>query len=115
MSEATIRAQIKTILEGVSGIGRVHDYERWAATWEKYLEFFKTTSDVINGWTVSRVRTPAACASGTHDRRSHHYKIRGYYGLKDEDATEVTFQALVEAVCTAFRSAYQLSGAAWNT
>jgi len=112
MSEAAIRAQIKSILSGVSGIGEVHDYQRWAATWEKFLDLFKTGSDKINGWIITRTATPATVESTTHESRIHQYKIRGIYGLKDEDETEVTFQALIEAVAAAFRAKRTLNGAA---
>jgi len=112
MSEAAINTQIGTILSGVSGIGVVHNYQRWASTWEKFLDLFKTNSDKINGWMITRAATPATVESTTHESRIHQYKIRGVYGLKDEDETESTFQALIEAICDAFRAKRTLNGTA---
>ncbi|MBW2606140.1 MAG: hypothetical protein JRD05_00745 [Deltaproteobacteria bacterium] len=114
MSEVLIRAQVKAILSGVSGIGVVHDYERWATNWTKYLELF-STGGRINGWQITRKKTSAVTASVTHDSRKHTFLIRGIYGLKDSEATEITFQALIESVCAAFRSKYQLNDTADNT
>ncbi len=116
MGLADIREQIKTILSGVSGAGVVHDYDRWASTWEKFLDLFKDeATGKINGWTITRDKTPATTASTTHDSRVHHFRIRGYYGLKDEDASEIVFQQLIEDICASFRSKYKLNDTAENT
>lgn len=112
MSLATIRTQVKTILEGVSGIGLVHEYVRWATTWEKFLEFFKTSSNKINGATITRVQTPETCESSDHNSRRHSFLIRMYYGLKDDDESEITFQLLVENTCAAFRAKRTLNSTA---
>ena len=48
MSESAIRAEIKSILEGVNGIGRVHDYIRLTKNWADLLAEFKDDSAVIN-------------------------------------------------------------------
>jgi len=59
MPLAEIRTQIKTILEGVSGIGIVHEYERWAADWKGFLDLFKDANGWINGWSITRRAIPA--------------------------------------------------------
>jgi len=115
MSEAAIRAQIKTILEGVSGIGIVHNRQRFAATWEKFLELFKTTDKKINGCCITRDSASAERLNWDQDERTHEYKIRGYYGLSDEAATEITATALVEAICDAFRADTGLGGTAGDS
>lgn len=112
MRLTSIREQIKAILEGVSGIGVVHDYQRWSATWEKFLDHFKDPDGKINGWVFTREKTPATCESATHESRVHSFKIRGYYGLKDEDATELTFQDLIENISAAFRAKRTLNSTA---
>lgn len=119
MSLTTIREQIKTILSGVSGIGVVHDYERWAADWTKFLDLFRVEDDdgkkTINGWMFNRRKTPAKTASTTHDLRTHNFQIQGIYGLKDSDASEIVFQQIIEDACAAFRSKYKLNDTADNT
>jgi len=53
---------------------------------------------------VSRVQTAEAFDGFGKVERTHQFKIYGVLALKDDDATEVTFQALVEGVCTALRT-----------
>ena len=118
MSMSAIRDQIKAILSAVAHIGVVHDYERWASDWAAYLELFSVitvTGTYINGWEITRKKTPSVTASVTHDKRTHTFLIRGIYGLKDSDASEITFQDLIEDICSAFRSNYQLNSTADNT
>lgn len=110
MSEATTRAYVKSVIDGVSNVGNVHDYQRWAVKWPDYLDKFKATisgSDVIRGWTVS-------CQSFTQEYliypnddgkniavRDYTYKIRAYFGLDDANASEKTAMAVVEDVIEA--------------
>jgi len=119
MGLADIREQIKAILSGVEGIGVVHDYERWASEWGKFLDLFRVEDDDgekrINGWTITRRKTPAKTESSTHDSRVHTFRIMGIYGLKDRDASEIVFQDLIEDICAAFRAKYQLNNTADNT
>jgi hypothetical protein len=119
MSEANIRTQIYTILSSVTNIGKVYDYERWANDWATFINFFKTTIggiDQIRGWEISRRSAPekqVGISSGTGKyERAHSFVIRGYLGVKDADATEKTFNALIEAIATAFRGNRKLNGTA---
>jgi hypothetical protein len=115
MSLATQRTAIKTILEGVSGIGLVHEYERWANDWKKFLELYKTANKKINGWTITRKRTAERWSTGAEYERVNEFLIRGIFGLKDEDETELTFQSLIEDICDAFRSNHTLNGTCETT
>lgn len=108
MSEATVRAAIKAVLEDVTNVGEVHDYERWAADWSAYLDLLKTTignSDVIRGWTITCESFPQERATfgvpGSIDR-TYTYKLRGYFGLDDSAASEKTAMIVVEDVVEAF-------------
>ena len=110
MSETTHRAALKTILNSVSGIGQVHDYERWSSEWNVFLEKFATTSGggkIVKGWTI-------ACNGITLDTppyddepserfflATYTYTIRGYYGLDDANASEKTALALALSVVKA--------------
>ena len=119
MSLSAIEEQIKAILSGVDGMGVVHDYERWAATWEKFLALFSVEDAEgvrrINGWTFSRRKTPETEPTESHNLRTYHFRFRGIYGLKDDDASERVFQQLIEDVCAAFRAAYKLNSTAHHT
>lgn len=124
MSEATIRAAIKAKLAAVSGIGVVHDYERWSRSWTRFLDLMRPSSSSrdVNGWMISRKQSPervatpgSALGSGrTHDR-TYFFEISGIYQLDDDNGSEITFQALIEAICTAFRADLTLGGVCQST
>jgi len=115
MSYQQILEDIRQKMEGIAGIGVVHNYQRWSADWKKFLQHFAYTPEgsdqqEIRGWTISRA------AALEHLRgayfRHHIFKLRGYMGLKDDAATEVTFQELIEDICDMFRSAEPVDPAA---
>lgn len=107
MSLDTIRTEIKTLLETVTGIGKVHDYERYTHDWKQYTKFF-TKNDKVNVWQIERlsftryVHATTGPTAGA-ERVIHNFIIRGFYGLSDNLASEKTFQDLVEVVCQKFR------------
>jgi len=86
----------------------VYDYERWAVDWEAYLALFKATisgSSVVRGWTITcqsmAQERPAMGLTSPSRLRAYDYRIRGYFGLKDGDATEKTAFGLAVAVVDA--------------
>ena len=112
MSESTIRAAIKTTLSGVSNIGQVHDYERWASDWSKFIAFFKVRIsgvDHVRGWEIGR---KAPISEDETSVKKHTYAIKGYMGVDDAAQSEKTFNTLVDAAAAAFRSDRTLGGAA---
>jgi len=116
MSYATIRSQIATLIGAVSGIGQVHEYRRNTKTWE---EFYLRHVDkmIVNNWEISRTsREQESIAvqdlGGTepfyHD--THQILIIGHMSVRDEDATEKTFQDLIDAIVTKIRQNFLLGG-----
>lgn len=110
--EATIRARIKTVLETVSNIGQVHDYERWADDWNTLLTLFKSTisgTDQIRGWAIT-------CEGWTQDLVgfggfgddavlvSYSYRVRGWLGVDDSAETEKTMAALAGSAAAALEA-----------
>ena len=121
MSESAIRAQIYSILNNVTNAGKVYDYERWAADWEKFISLFKATisgSDQIRGWEIGRqsmAEKNAGVGGGSAgNEKTHTFVIHGYLGLNDAGATEKTFNSLIEAVGDAFRTNLTLNGSCWG-
>ena len=114
MSEALIRAQIKTIMESVSGIGVVHDYERYSRSLADFFQLM-THAGKINGWMIHRQSTPSDRDNMPTIHRQHMFKITGLYELDDAAGSERTFQALLDAIYTAFKSKYSLNGTALNS
>jgi len=119
MSESAIRAEIAAIVGGVADIGKVYDYERHASSWAKFIQLFKATiggQPQIRGWEISRVRvaetleTLGGGPAATDNK--HTYAIQGYLGVNDAEASEKTFEALIEEIRAAFRANPTLNGAA---
>lgn len=109
MSEAAIRQQIYTTLSAVQSVGKVYDYERWAADWETFINLFKSGGKIL-GWEITRVGANTTTIDNSEDEDQHQYLIRGYMGLQDSAASEKTFNALIEAIRDAFRRNFNLSG-----
>lgn len=111
-----ILADVKAKMESVSGIGKVHDYERWNADDAAFIELFAYTptggAKQIRGWEISRAGFSEHKAGAFF--RHHKFRLRGFMGLKDADATDKTFQTLVEDVSEKFRVAEGPQGATWQ-
>lgn len=109
-----IIADIKAKLSALPNIGQVHDYYRWNKESAAFLSLFAYTasggSQQIRGWEFTRSAAPE------HKRgaffKHHRFKITGFMSLKDSDATDKTFQQLVDNICETFR--VTASGAAWD-
>jgi len=99
-----IVAKTKEILLTVSEVGtKVYDYERWAADWATFINYFKS-GDLIKGWEITTPASPEIEHSPTVNMRTHTIKIFGYFSLKDSTATDKTFRTLTESVCDKFRN-----------
>jgi hypothetical protein len=111
VAEATIRARIKAVVSGVSNVGLVYDYERWKPDWSDYLDTFKTTIssvEYIRAWTITcesfRPVELATMGGGTDTDVNYVYKVRGYFGLDDANASEKTAIGIVEDVMEALNA-----------
>lgn len=114
MSEALIRAQGKTILESVSGIGVVHTYERYSRSIAEFL-YLMTSGGKVNGWMIHRASTDSKREVYPLIERYHEFKITGLYELDDANVSEVTFQAILDAIFEAFKSNNTLNGTALDS
>lgn len=127
MSEASTRAIIKAILDGVTNIGKVYDYQRLSTEYRTFLNFYKATIggvDQIRGWTIglqnfidTEYLDEDQTAGTKIVLRQYTYKIRGYFGVDDSTASEKTTAGIVEAVTNALDKATSLHGEAayWDT
>jgi hypothetical protein len=105
MALATILAEVRTILLTVSGISPlVYTRERWAAQASTVRSLYATNGR-LHAWTITRqASTETRLATGHENERRHTLMLRGYYALDDAADSETTFQTLIEAICTAFRT-----------
>lgn len=105
MSLTIIRTEIKTVLDGITDIGVVYDYERFTTDWDKFKEIFKPPGkSYIRGWTIRREKTAEELSTHEESDRDYSFKIRGYMSLKDSTATSKTFDDLIETICDTFRA-----------
>lgn len=108
MSLRTIIDRVTGVLGGVPGIGQVHGYVRHidkAPEHSSAAAALCVKDDVLNVWFVTRAQTEASeedCNSTDYHER-HVILIEGWLGLDDADASEETFQDLVETIRTEFR------------
>jgi hypothetical protein len=111
-----IKTAIAARLSTVTGIGRIHTYLRWAVQDADFLSL-AMTGGVINVWQISRLNTEERWLTTAEVWRAHTIAIYGGYGLMDSNATEETFQNLVERVANRFRSrsAWTLDGLVEST
>ncbi len=110
MSYATVLKQVKTILEAVAGVKNVHDYRRHSKFWDEFFKKHVGTEKVVNSWEITRTEMAqdirAVQGAGGNEPfyfDTHFILITGYFTVNDENATEITFQDLVDAVVAAFR------------
>ena len=121
MSESTVRASIKTILESVSDIGLVYNREAYSSEYDIFIDRFKTTIssvDMIRAWTISCEAIPAIgfVATGSRDTGNEYdyeYHIRGYQSFDFGTDTENTFLTLAIAVMAALNGG-TVSGTVFN-
>lgn len=115
MALKDIIAEVNTILSAVAGIGKVHDYERWVADEAGFRTLFLAADGRLHGWTITREQSPARDKNVHAAERTHRIVLRGYMALKDDAASEKTFQDLVEAVFAAFLANRKLNNKAiWS-
>lgn len=108
---AQIRAAIKTKLAAVASIGQVHDYERYSGRDADFKTLYKdNASGRIKGWNFFREATRELDLDNGSVRRLHTWRITGFMSIDDVDATGKTFDDLVDAVATAFRTDRTLGG-----
>ena len=112
MALSTIRTQLQTLIGSVAGIevANVHKFVRALHHFETFKSRFKSSGNKINAWIITRISTEERQHSlSNQNLRIHTMIISGYYGLKDADATEETFQDLVELVCAKLRENHTLN------
>ncbi|MDY7034558.1 MAG: hypothetical protein SV375_00120 [Thermodesulfobacteriota bacterium] len=101
MTIEAITGQIAAILAAADGEAVVHQYQRLATVKNDFVDLFKGSDDKIHAWTITRIKT-ASQKETSLTEFAHVFAVRGYYGLKDADATELVYQEIIEDVVAAF-------------
>ena len=104
MSETTIRARIKTVVDAVPNSGLIHDYGRYADQIDAMRTLYVSTiggSSVLRAWTISCNRVMPTLPDFDGKFAEYHYVLRGYWQLDDSAASEKSALAMGLAVMAA--------------
>src|ERR1019366_9105765 len=99
MPLTTIIEAIVTLLQGVSGMGKVLDYSRYTASEKERIDTY-VSAGVLNAWIVTRESTAAhdRGAGPLNVRDQHKIVIEGFRAVASDAGSEQLHQDLVEAV-----------------
>lgn len=115
MSLATHRAAIAAALNTVPDIGQVHDHEPYGRTEVDFRSLYGWTDasgqTQVRGWFLQRTRTAEGTPNSGRTINTHTWRLRAFMSLDEAGATELTFDALVEAARKVFRDDPTLGGA----
>jgi hypothetical protein len=107
---------VQSIVQGVAKVGQVHAYRRAVATESDFLALYKDeATGMVRAWDITRENTASIDYTVGETQETHLIVLRGYMSVSDKDATEQTFQNLVEDVRTALRAKRNLNGKVLTT
>ena len=114
MSVATHRAALVGLLNGVPGIGRVHEYQRYSREESTFRSLYlwgePPMQPHLRGWQVSHPSEERRTLGVSRVLKKHSWALRGYLVLNDEFASELVFDGLCEAVADAYQADPTLGG-----
>lgn len=114
MSLETIRAAIVARLNTVPGIGRVYGYERFASGEKLFRDLYASAGRIL-GWYVRRVARRATRTADATYEVQYDWQVRGFLSLEDAGASELAFDALIEAAIESLNSDPTLGGLVADT
>src|SRR5690348_11138154 len=87
------------VLRTVNGVGKVNAYRRAVNVEADIAAAYKDgATGMIRAWDVTRESTASNDRTVGATEELHTIVVRGYMSVKDADATEQTFQSLIEEV-----------------
>lgn len=111
MSVADIREAIRARLAAIPDIGVVHNRERYAVAQDKLKQlYWLSRPGQIRGWYIRRVSTAETGQLRTDTVEHIRWRLVGVMTFDDATSSELTFDALIEAVRDAFRVDDTLGG-----
>ena len=108
---SAVRTAIKTTIEGVAGMGMVHDYERYSKEQGAMKALYQSAAQSGNriyGWFVSLLSVSERFMALGRYHAIANWKLVGYMSLDDADASEKLMAAQVDLVRDAFRASDDL-------
>ena len=115
---ATIRAAILDVLQAVTDIGVVNDFERYTQAMSDLRTQCVTTigaDEQLRGWHIRRLSYRETLVDSERWSVLTQWRIRGFMALSDAAGTEKTFDDLIDAAADAFRADPTLGGVVFST
>lgn len=114
MALSTILSEIVTLLNQVTGIGKVLDYSRYTPAEKERLDTY-VSSGRLHCWIVTREATAArdAGAGPQNIRDQHAIVIHGYRAVTAAADSEKLHQDMAESVRTKLHQNRKLLGGGW--
>lgn len=103
MNTEDIRREIAERLKAIEGVGKVHPFERYASKHEA-LKGFYLNSRHLCGWYVTRLSCREEEFTTCFNKVFTDWQIRGFMGLEDAAASEIAFDAKIDAIRRDFRN-----------
>jgi len=110
-----IRTAIANLLKGATGIGQVHEYERYAKRMADFVKFYQGPDATINGWNIRRVSEARTSNAIGRINVTTNWRISGYVAINDELQSELKFDDIIDKICQAFATDETLGGAVAST
>ncbi|MEQ8585152.1 MAG: hypothetical protein RLO01_12655 [Thalassobaculaceae bacterium] len=109
MTVAAIRTAIANLIRGVPAAGVVNDYERYTRREGDFRDLYQVGTQ-IRGWNIRRLSTREEVVDSQTTRLVIRWQVNGFLSLVDEQASELAFDDLIEAVRAPFRADETLGG-----
>lgn len=106
MALKDLKARLKTVLEGVSGVKNVHDHAVYAKDAEQEKALLIGDAGRLHCWTVSResAAQPDQVINESLQAKTTQILVQGFYAVAEADKSEEAFEALVDAVIQALNN-----------
>lgn len=101
MSYSTILPEIKSVLNGVSGVANVNDYLRYSSDITTMKSLF-ISGGIFHVWFITRTSAPTTANIDNQVFRQHQFELLGFYELNDANESEKTFQQLADTIMDTF-------------
>ncbi|MEX2630027.1 MAG: hypothetical protein WD341_08825 [Tistlia sp.] len=109
-----VRAAILAKLQARSELGLVHGFERYSKQASTLVELYTSAGAgakrELRGWYLRRLRRRVRADGSMYVKVETEWRLRGFLGLEDAEATETVLDSLVDAIEADFRADDTLGG-----
>ncbi len=101
MAYTDITTAVAAVIGTASGTANIYQYRRYNSGDDEQMKTLFEDSNVINTWQITRTGAESSFDDCTVDRINE-FTINGYYSIDDTNASETTFQEIVNQVMQKF-------------